>query len=1251
MGRDEEAIKSKLDDFSRITIEKRDSFSEEELRSVFKESGIIQQLGYEGYGKDIRVERTIKTGKRPDIQCIDDFGNVIFVLEFKKPSDPKSLLSHFEQLWEKYVIPLKSKYGILTNGIEISIFERIGINSQCLISKRISDITLEEIRTIRNCLSKPKYDFSLISEINRYITTIMQDEEKRPLSTELARESFLEDFQLRRSSPFSELLYATIQLFHQNYRKSRFLTSAFDFWLSSYARKPQSIPDSWKDLLDSFGLKDTNEDLNIFMFNLETVYSLFTRLILAKACEDYKFPHINFEFFLKSIDRHSFRGDIPLEAWGVLLTEWIEKLRESLVESIFEEDIFYWWTDDFVTLRNRDRDALFRGEINVNLLSFCQSLVNLILTLLKYDFSEIAGDPLGDLYQNYFDKETRKALGEFYTPNEVVGFILDKVDYSGRRVVGKRLLDPACGSGTFIVEALKRYLKSSEENARERGWSEVIRKLCNEFHIVGFDIHPFATIMAQIHFMLILIPYYKAAINEDRGFVLRRIPIFRTDSLLDEREETMPDITSFSDDINNVHLNVVLPIEQGDAKKRFVEIDVSMPKPKHIWRNTDLCNLPEYFCALQALFDSVKLQSRSEQYRFDEELMERRLKDYLQNKNWNGIVTAFEPYGNEILKTIESLKYRFGDGRLVKSIEDVILACLLKNYVEKEEGYDFVVGNPPWGGILKGKRGTLQDERAKKDYSKRYLSAKGKYDIYVLFIERSINWLRDTGRFGFIVQNRFLKVDYGKKIRELIRDGTELKIIVDFGDSKVFSDATNYPCIIVFEKMQEIELDGMAFDYVEVEEGAKELELQSLLDEIDRYLSGENSGSSLFTTYEVMQKSLNPAGWIPIDRRMASLMRFEGDMKSVQDVSEDFTQGITIGGEGGEGLFCVDHQIVQSNSIEVQVLRKVLRGRDIARWQINWNGCLIIYPYDVDGNPISIEDYPNLRRYLGNYEESLRSRYLDGKSFVDWGKPWFGLWRERDPKVMNKPKIICARLAKRNRFAFDEHGEYFILDSCVAIVPKPDIDPYYLLGLLNSNLMSYVISKISPFVQNRYYSYSQVYLNRLPIRKPVGEEESDVANRVSMTTKRLIELKNLEKKIMGFPDSYLIDTDAEMQILTIDIGKSADNGMFEVISGLEGGYRIRTRGGSEFWLENETQVRFLQRSFEFRSLVAGSRIVIRMPRDLRMVAELLSENDRDRVTLSQVNLDALEHEINDLVYSLYDIDDEMREFIEDSLTT
>jgi hypothetical protein len=359
------------------------------------------------------------------------------------------------------------------------------------------------------------------------------------------------------------------------------------------------------------------------------------------------------------------------------------------------------------------------------------------------------GDPLGTLYQRYFDKETRKALGEFYTPLEVVRYILDAVGYEGRSVLGKRLLDPACGSGTFLVEGLRRYLKASEQIVEEKGWPEILKELCNEYCIVGFDIHPFATFMAQMQFMLVLIPAYKRAMEEDLHFVLNRLPIFRTDSLVDETKgETRKVTLETFESGQYLLIDTGLPVDGGNLK-------IQMPYDKDVFARTDLLNVQEYFAALQAVFDTVKKAAWEERYEVDTTELERNFKRYLKAKNWSGLVAFFTPYAVHFLQKFKELKETFGDGKLIKSLEDIMLAAILKNYVK----YDFVVGNPPYVRQEKIKE---QKEIYKALYAEVY---DGRADIFVYFIKRGTDWLQHNGKFGYIVSGKFMKAHYGNYLR------------------------------------------------------------------------------------------------------------------------------------------------------------------------------------------------------------------------------------------------------------------------------------------------------------------------------------------------------------------------------------------------------------------------------------------------------------------------------------------------------
>ncbi len=131
----------------------------------------------------------------------------------------------------------------------------------------------------------------------------------------------------------------------------------------------------------------------------------------------------------------------------------------------FEDDLFAWLLE-----AGKEMD---------------EALQRLVLRVNAYDFSTLSEEVLGDIYQNFLPPDKRKRLGEFYTPKEVVDLILRETALSHPGDY-PRVLDPACGSGSFLV----RYLHGRVEEANKRGAHLDPEKLAES--IWGFDLNPFA---------------------------------------------------------------------------------------------------------------------------------------------------------------------------------------------------------------------------------------------------------------------------------------------------------------------------------------------------------------------------------------------------------------------------------------------------------------------------------------------------------------------------------------------------------------------------------------------------------------------------------------------------------------------------------------------------------------------------------------------------------------------------------------
>ena len=109
-------------------------------------------------------------------------------------------------------------------------------------------------------------------------------------------------------------------------------------------------------------------------------------------------------------------------------------------------------------------------------------------------------------------------------------------------------------------------------------------------------------------------------------------------------------------------------------------------------------------------------------------------------------------------------------------------------------GFDIVIGNPPYI------RRTSLSENDKSNYERIYLSAKKQYDIYLLFIERGIKSLHTDGYLCFINPIRFFNSDYGEGCRKMIMRESSIKSILDVSQLSIFENAMTYPCVMLLER-------------------------------------------------------------------------------------------------------------------------------------------------------------------------------------------------------------------------------------------------------------------------------------------------------------------------------------------------------------------------------------------------------------------------------------------------------------------
>jgi N-6 DNA Methylase len=131
---------------------------------------------------------------------------------------------------------------------------------------------------------------------------------------------------------------------------------------------------------------------------------------------------------------------------------------------------------------------------------------------------ELTHDLLKELYHRLLPRELRHALGEYYTPDWLAEYTMDRAGYAGK--MDTRMLDPACGSGTFLVIAIRRM----KEIAEVLGKSPAETATAITKGIVGFDLNPLAVIAARTNYLL-------AAGDLVGAIAPFRIPVYICDSI------------------------------------------------------------------------------------------------------------------------------------------------------------------------------------------------------------------------------------------------------------------------------------------------------------------------------------------------------------------------------------------------------------------------------------------------------------------------------------------------------------------------------------------------------------------------------------------------------------------------------------------------------------------------------------------------------------------------------------------------
>ena len=648
-----------------------------------------------------------------------------------------------------------------------------------------------------------------------------------------------------------------------------------------------------------------------------------------------------------------------------------------------------------------------------------------------YIFKEIPVEILGQVYEQFLGKvirltpgrqakieekpEVRKAGGVYYTPSYIVAYIV--ANTVGKLVEGKtpeqvsllRVVDPACGSGSFLLGAFQYLLDWHE------GW-------------------------------------YLA--NDPGKWAKGKQP-------------------------------ALLPTEGGGWKLTTAE------KKRILVNNIYGVDIDAQAVEVTKLSLLLKV--------LEEESGQLSL----------GLERVLPDLGDNIKCGNSLIGWDYFEGQLIpdeKDLERVNPFDWQRNFpqVFARGGFDAVIGNPPYIRIQAMKEWAPNEVEF---YKKKYISAsKGNYDIYVIFIERGLGLINKSGQLGFILPHKFFTAQYGKPIRDLIIQEKKLSKIVHFGDYQVFSNATTYTCLLFLTSNENTDFMYHKVNNLELwnKEGESESEKVNLNDYLQsewNFIIGKNS--NINSKLNLFSHKLGD-----ISQLFVGLQTDADDVFILEQVRQE-----------GKMVLCYSKATGKEHWFEDDHLKHFLKGsRNIRRYYFSDVNKRLIFPYETkNGKSILI----NVNEYKENYpltwEYLLVNRLiLSKRNKGNMGTSWYGYVYKKNHTKFELPKLLVPSIANGSCFAEDLAGNFYFVGSGggggggYGVIMNQDLllSPYYLLGILNSSLISFYIKNNSTPFRGGYFALNRQYIEKIPIQllKLNNSQDSEQHDRMVALVERMLEL-------------------------------------------------------------------------------------------------------------------------------------------------
>ena len=786
-------------------------------------------------------------------------------------------------------------------------------------------------------------------------------------------------------------------------------------------------------------------------------------------------------------------------------------------------------------------------------------VLGLVRVLQSYKFTveentpiteEVALDPelLGKVFENLlaaYNPETsttaRKATGSYYTPRPIVEYMVDEslAAYLKTYLKAQGLPeDPSVAPLDERVRDLISYTDSKPALSQEE--NQLLVKAIDELNVLdpacGSGAFPMGILLKLVHILQKLDPDNQIWQEVQLNKAVKETEEAYKIGDQEERHQRILDIEeAFDNNTSDYGRKLYLiesclygvdiqPIAVQVAKLRFFISLIVDQKPNPDKENLGIRPLPNLetkFVAANSLIGlehplqsglppyqliskenelaqirhklfSARTIETKRKYRTLDKETRLEIRDLLLKEGWNNLnasrLADWDPYDQNASASFFDPEWMMG----------------VKN------GFDIVLGNPPYIQLQKD-GGVLANLYANLGYET--YSRMG--DIYCLFYDLGRELLRAGGHLCFITSNKWMRAGYGEALRKFLAEKTNPKLLIDFAGQKLFESVTVDNNILLTQKGS----NAHACRTLAVGDG---FEAGSAM---EAYINANLAVSGNFR---------DGAAWVitsDIEDRIRQKIEALGtplgewDIKIYRGVLTGYNEAFIVDG-------ATKDRLIREDPKSAEILKPVLRGRDIKRYQVEFADLWLITTFPSLN--LDINRYPAIKRHLQSYGRKLHQtgeEFLDENgNLVKTRKRTGNKWFETQDQIayyeeFEKEKIVWAELARTgNSFILDK-GNYFTLaGTFILTLGNEDLERIsykYLVAMLNHPTtliyLEYVYSKLDV----TGWQWKKEPFEKIPIpRAPQKDQQKIIAAYDSLVlasqNQRLEYLSKLDKLIFDY---------------------------------------------------------------------------------------------------------------------------------------